>query len=157
MNKLFFTLGLFALVGLIGLVSLLPNEVKPNILGGGNLPDNCTHYTQIASRSTKDVIKSAPGRILGFTVTSSASEAVYFQVYDRSNTTLPGAGLATPSFVMPIPAETAVEGLGRVDYTFAVPFGETASGITFGLSGNFANYSRPDFNANAFVVDLCYY
>ena len=159
MKKLF--TGIVVGIGLLfGVLFTVPKIADPieNLTGGLNLPDRCQEYTQIASRSTKNLIKAAPTKIFSFSVTSSASQTTYFQLYDRSNTTLPGVGLATPSFAIPIPARTAAEVPAQVDYDFAAPLNLAVSGSWFGISNNYANYSRTGFNirANDFVVEICF-
>ncbi len=145
--------GVYVFVALGGGISVSGEQP----LGGGNLPDRCVQFTQIASRSTKDLIKAAPGKVFSFSVTSSASNATYFQLYDRSNSTLPGVGLATPSFVIPIPHEIANEQPALVQHEFAAPFGTTASGVFFGISANYSNYSKPaNIKATDFSVEICY-
>ena len=123
---------------------------------GVNLPDRCISYDQIASRSTKDLIKAAPGKVYSFTVVSSSSLTRYFQIYDQSNATLGGVGVATPSFVIPISAKSAAEVPGLVDHTFSSPLALTASGIFFGISTNYANYSAVPDSANNYSVQACY-
>ena len=65
--------------------------------------------------------------------------------------------MATPSFAIPIPAKTAAEVPARVDYDFVAPL-NLASGAFFGISNNYANYSRTGFDikANDFVVEVCF-
>ena len=153
MRKLYWIVGIVA-VGLVAGYFYLSRDVDR--LGGLNLPDRCVPFTQIASRSLKDVIKSAPGKVYSFSVVSSSSAVTYFQLYDRSNTTLPGVGLATPSFSLSIPAMTAGTSPIVVQYEFPSPFALTASGITFAISNNFANYDSTGLSNKNFVVNLCY-
>ena len=123
---------------------------------GVNLPDRCTMFTQIASRSVKDRVKIYPGKVFGFTVTSSLSQQVYFQLYDQVNLPIHEAGLATPSFSIPIPAGSSTVPV-LVDYTFPVPFAVTASGITFAISDRFASYgSSSDIIWKNVEVNVCY-
>lgn len=153
MRKLYLLVGIVA-VGLIAGYFYLNKDIGK--LGGLNLPDRCVPFTQIASRSVKDVVKSAPGKVYSFSVTSSSSAVTYFQLYDRSNTTLPAVGLATPSFSLPIPAMTAGTSPILVSYEFPAPFALTASGITFAISNNFANYNSSGLSNKNFVVNICY-
>src|SRR3990167_8383527 len=114
---------------------------KEGFLGSLNVPDRCEIFTQIASRGSKGRIKAAPGKIFSFSVTSSASQGTYFQLYDRSNLTVKGNTFATPSFSIPVPVRPGAENSARVDYDFVAPLSMTASGIYFAISNNYANYS----------------
>ena len=131
---------------------------KDGFVGSLNVPDRCEIFTQIASRGSKGRIKAAPGKIFSFSVTSSASQGTYFQLYDRSNLTVKGNTFATPSFSIPVPVRPGAENSARVDYDFVAPLSMTASGIYFAISNNYANYSSTSFTlrANDFTVEDCY-
>ena len=159
MNKKVFLLGLVVIVGLTGLVMIMPQNVKApveNFLGGGNLPDRCVQFTQIASRSVKDRVKAAPGQVLSFSVTSSISQPTYFQLYDQTN--LPITAVRTPLFSIPIPGRTSATVPSRVYYDFAAPLSFTASGVVFAISDRFTRFgSSSAIVATDVAVEVCYY
>ena len=132
------------------------NKTQEGVMGV-NLPDRCEMFTQIASRSVKDRVKIYPGKVFSFTVTSSISQPVYFQLYDQVNLPLHGASYATPSFSIPIPAGTGTVPV-LVDYSFDAPFAMTASGIMFAISDTFASYGSTSAAVlgKDVVVNVCY-
>lgn len=161
MKKLIILVGIFiVIIGIVISVVLSggPSEKIPEgeeWVGSLNLPDRCVMFDQIASRSIKDNIKAAPGKVYSFSVTSSSSLVTYFQIYDQVDA-LGSVGLATPSFVIPIPAMTTALSPVLVDYTFSMPLSITASGISFAISNNFADYDSSGLARDNFVVQVCY-
>jgi len=129
------------------------------LLGSVNIPSRCSVFNQVASRSTKDVVKLGTGRVFSFSVVSSASQTDYFQIYDQRNATVLGVDFATPSFSIPIPGEISAERPSIVDYDFSAPLVLPASGIFFAISGNYQSYTSPSYitaNATDYFVEICF-
>lgn len=124
-------------------------------LGGLNLPNRCVPFTQIASRSIKDNIKAAPGKVYKFSVSSKATAIKYFQLYDQVDP-LGAVGLATPSFSLAIAGATSSNSPTFIQYDFPMPFAFTASGISFAISNTFASFDSTSTFYDRYFVEICY-
>lgn len=153
MNKLFFTLGFFAIVGLLGIVSLLPVAETGGLLGGGNVPDRCVWYDQSASRSIKDTIKVGGGSVFGFRVTNLGAGERFFSLYDLDRR---ASNSSNPIYAAPIGGTTASRSVAALVETFPAPL-TTTTGITWAVSTQFGNFASSGIDRNNLTVSICYY
>ena len=154
MTKVVITSLSIALAGLTLFLFAPPKVIQP-LEGflGANIPDRCENFTQLASRSTKGVIKAASGKVYSYRVTSQATGLKYFQLFDRA--TNPGI-TTVPVYSIPIAATTASSSPSLITQVFDPPLDFTA-GITFGMSANLATYASATNNPLNYLVSVCYY
>jgi hypothetical protein len=106
---------------------------------GAGLPDAASEYDQVASRSTKDVVKADKGRVFAIRVENDNTTPIYFQLYDRvTNPT--GASVPVISFAVS-PKQSYASGSLTLDSSFFAPALRFSTGITWSVSPNFATYA----------------
>lgn len=125
-----------------------------DIAGSGNLPDTSSYFTQVASRSSKGVVKAAPGRVFSITVANLSSSVRYFQLFDQ--TSRPGS-TSTPKISIPIPASTvASNSYVTLGSEFFAPAMRFSTGIGFAVSSVFGSYSSSSVDPTKLTVQINY-
>lgn len=139
MKKNLFVVGL-AVVVFFTFYFLSGNPRVGDELAGAGLPDAASEYDQIASRSTKAVIKADKGRVFAVRIENDSATTKFFQLYDR--TTVPGSS-STPVLSVAIPpaSATASPSVTTLDSSFFSPAIRFSTGITWAISPNFATYA----------------
>ena len=143
-------IGLFALV----LVFAPRTSSLDGVLGGGNLPDRCEFYDQVASRSVKDNVKASGGMLYSYRIVSNATQLRYFRIHDLA--TVPTTG-ATVEYGIPLDTTTASATPKVIEEKFAVPM-QFDNGIAWSLSNNFGTWGSVSADSrDSYFVSLCYY
>ena len=145
-------------VAVVGLVFFLfaPKNVKQPVEGflGANFPDRCVFFDQFASRSTKEVVKAASGKLYSYRVGSTGGLIRYFNLHNSASEP---ATSATRIYTVPLSNTTSSNSPSFVSETFASPM-DFSSGIGWSISDAFATWASPAQTArNNYFVTLCYY
>ena len=143
---------IFALLFIAGISIFIKPTNKEDSLGNVNIPDRCVLYDQVASRSIKAAIKTAPGKVYSYRVTSTATDLKYFQLHDQ--TAVP-VGASVPEYSTALSGTTASNSPITISESFSTPL-RFESGIGFSISPNFATFASTSTFNNRFTVDICY-
>ena len=127
----------------------------PETAGSGNLPDAANYFSQIASRSSKAVVKAANGRVFSVVVTNHSASPRYFQLHDQTAT--PGSS-STPELSIPLPGatSTASASVTILDSSFFAPAMKFSNGIAFSVSSVFATFATASVDPLKVFVEIRY-
>ena len=144
------------LIGVVALYAVIftPKDSNPieGFLGGVNLPDRCQWYDQSASRSIKDTIKTASGRVYSFRVTNSGQAERFFGLYDLDRR---ASNSSNPIYAAPIGGTTASRSPATLTETLPAPL-SFSTGITWVVSTGFGNFASSGIDRNNLTVSVCY-
>ena len=119
---------------------------------GANLPDRCQLFTQIASRSIKDTIKAASGRVMQIRVTNGQAAVRYFQLFNKASAPV---GANTPVYAVPVNAAASSVSHAFFEEEFN-PSLNFDTGIAFAMSPNFATFASSGVDPADLTVTICY-
>ena len=121
---------------------------------GYAIPNNCTYYDQVSSRSLADVVKPAGGKLFSYRVVSTATNLRYFQLHNDATDALNTGGIV---YSMPLDTTTASATPKVIEERFVVPMDFT-TGIGFSIGNAFGSFtSGSDQNVrNSYFVTLCF-
>jgi len=142
MKKFLIIILAVAVAGLVWFFKQVPKTDGP---AGAGLPDSASVFSQVASRSTKAVIKADKGRVFAVRVENNHRYTLYFQLFNRTTNPV-GASVPVVSIGIP-PSSTTASSSATFDSSFFAPAIKFDAGITWAVSPNFGNYastSDPD-------------
>lgn len=155
MNKKFLLAGV--VLFFVGMVfvkfNVIPDKIEEEFLGGINIPDRCEWYDQSASRSIKDTVKTASGKVFYFRVTNSGQAERFFSVYDLARR---ASNSDNPIYAAPIGGTTASRSPAALIEDLPAPLSFN-TGITWAVSTQFGNFASSGIDRDNLTVSICYY